>query len=88
MAILIGVMGANPDRRTTTREFTLGTTLVGDDKNSYTYVQADLAVPAATAAAVMSAGFHLTATTTGAYTADTAFASGEFGWVRKSATPF
>lgn len=81
-----GLVGANTDRRTSTREYALGTPLIGNDNNSYVYVQATGAIAAATACSVNGAF----AATTGAgnYTTGAAFAAGEFGWVRKTASPF
>ena len=86
MSFTIPMIGANPSRRTTTAEFKLGTTQLDDSNRTWVYVVADLVVAAA-AAPVMSATWHLTAATAGAYTADTAFASGEYGWVRKTTSP-
>ena len=86
MAFVTALVGANPSRRTPTKEFVLGTSALDDQNRTWVYVQADVAVNAAQVP-VMSAAFHLTAATAGAYTADTAFAVGEFGWVRKTASP-
>ena len=86
MAFTIPMIGANPTRRTTTKEFALGTTQLDDQNRTWVYVIADLIVAAA-AAPVMSAAFHLTAAAAGAYTADTAFAANEYGWVRKTTSP-
>jgi len=70
--------------RSLTPEFKLGTVAIGDQDTAWIYVVADVAVNAAQAP-VMSAAFHLTAATGGTMTADTAFAIGEYGWVRKTA---
>lgn len=86
MPIAMGQVGVNLARRTTMKEFTLGTPCLSDSNQTWVYVQADVAVAAAQAP-VVSAGFHLTAATGGAYTADTAFAAGEYGWVRKTSSP-
>ena len=86
MPFVIPMVGANPSRRTSTKEFALGTAQVDDQNRTWVYVQADVAVAAA-AAPVMSASFHLTAGTGGSYTADTAFAINEYGWVRKTTSP-
>ena len=86
MALVIPMAGANLARRTTNKEFTLGTAQIDDANRTWVYVQADVAVSAA-AAPVVSATFHLTAATGGSYTADAAFAANEYGWVRKTASP-
>ena len=86
MALVIPMAGANVARRTTTKEFALGTAQIDDQNRTWVYVQADVAVAAA-AAPVVSATFHLTAATGGSYTADTAFAANEYGWVRKTTSP-
>lgn len=86
MPFTIPMAGASATRRTTTKEFALGTTQLDDSNRTWVYVQADLAVGAA-AAPVMSAAFHLTAAAAGAYTADVAFAINEYGWVRKTTSP-
>lgn len=77
----------NFKNRTTTPEYDLGTVVIGNENTAWIYVVADVAVAAA-AAPVMSAAFHLTAGTGGTiYTADTAFAANEYGWIRKT-NPF
>lgn len=86
MTFTIPMVGANPTRRTTTKEFTLGTTQLDDQNRTWVYVISNVNVNAAQAP-VMSAAFALTAATAGAYTADTAFAIGEYGWVRKTTSP-
>ena len=86
MAFVTALVGANPARRTTTKEFVLGTSALDDQNRTWVYVPADVVVAAA-AVPVMSAAFHLTAAAAGAYTADVAFAVGDYGWVRKTATP-
>ena len=81
-----GLVGANTDRRTSTREYQLGTPLIGNDNNSYVYVQATGAIAAAATCAVN--GAFVATSGAGNYTAGAAFAAGEFGWVRKTASPF
>jgi hypothetical protein len=63
---------------------TLGTPQIGALNDTWVYVQASEAV--ATGTCTVSAAFALT-DTAGTYTADTAFASGEYGWVRKTTSP-
>lgn len=80
----IPMIGANPSRRSVTKEFTLGTPQLDDQNRTWVYVQATEVV--ATGTCTVSAAFALT-DAAGNYTADVAFASGEYGWVRKTTTP-
>ena len=82
----MNLVGANPSRRTTTQEFVQGTSATDDANRTWVYVKSNVTVAAA-AAPVMSAAFVLTAGTGGSYTADAAFAAGEYGWVRKTTSP-
>ena len=84
MPFVIPMVGAQASRRTTNREFKLGTVQLDDSNQTWVYVQASAAV--ATGTCTVSAAFALT-DAAGSYTADTAFASGEYGWVRKTTTP-
>jgi len=84
MPFVIPMVGAAAARRTTTREFKLGTVQLDDSNQTWVYVQASEAV--ATGTCTVSGAFALT-DAAGNYTADTAFASGEYGWVRKTASP-
>lgn len=84
MPAVIPLVGVNFARRTTTKEFKLGTPQLDDDNRTWVYVQASEVV--ATGTCTVSAVFALT-DAAGSYTADTAFASGEYGWVRKTTTP-
>lgn len=86
MAFVTALVGANPARRTTSQEFVLGTAALDDQNRSWVYVKSNVVVAAA-GAPVMSAAFALTAGTGGLYTADTAFAIGDYGWVRKTTSP-
>lgn len=86
MTFTVPMVGANPLRRTTTPEFALGTPNTDDSNRTYVYVKSNVVVAAA-AAPVMSGAFVLTAGTGGAYTADAAFAVGDYGWVRKTTSP-
>lgn len=79
--------GANTDRRTQTAEFTIGMSALDNQNRTWVYCVADLAVPANTTANVLSGTFHITATSTGAYTNDAAFAQNDYGWVRKTTSP-
>jgi hypothetical protein len=80
-----GTIGVKFDRRTTTPEFELGTTAIGKSGRAWTYVQAAEAV--ATGTCTVSGAFALT-DAAGSHTADTAFASGEYGWVYRTTSPF
>lgn len=80
------LVGANTDRRTQSPEYTIGMSALDNQNRTWVYCVADVAVAAAQAP-VLSATFHLTAATTGSYTADTAFAVGDYGWVRKTTSP-
>lgn len=70
-------------QRDTAAVMTLGTPQIGALNDTWVYVQASEAV---TGTCTVSAAFALT-DTAGSYTADTAFASGEYGWVRKTTSP-
>lgn len=84
MPFVIPMVGAAAARRTTTREFKLGTAQIDDLNQTWVYVRASEAV--ATGTCTVSAAFALT-DAAGNYTADAAFASGEYGWVRKTTSP-
>ena len=84
MAAVIPMAGANFARRTTTKEYTLGTPQLDDSNRTWVYVQASENV--ATGTCTVSAAFALT-DAAGNYTADTSFVSGEYGWVRKTTSP-
>ena len=84
MPFVIPMVGPQASRRTSNREFTLGTAQIDDSNRTWVYVQASEAV--ATGTCTVSAAFALT-DAAGNYTADTAFASGEYGWVRKTTSP-
>lgn len=84
MAAVIPMAGANFARRTTTKEYTLGTPQIDDSNRTWVYVQASGAV--ATGTCTVSGAFALT-DAAGAHTADVAFASGEYGWVRATISP-
>ena len=84
MPFVIPMVGPNPSRRTADKEFKLGTAQIDDSNQTWVYVRASEAV--ATGTCTVSAAFALT-DAAGSYTADAAFASGEYGWVRKTTTP-
>ena len=84
MPFVIPMVGAAAARRTTNREFRLGTVQLDDSNQTWVYVQASEAVAIGTC--TVSGAFALT-DAAGNYTADAAFASGEYGWVRKTTSP-
>lgn len=71
-------------QRDTAAVMALGTPQIGALNDTWVYVQASEAV--ATGTCTVSAAFALT-DSAGTYTADTAFASGDYGWVRKTTSP-
>lgn len=76
--------GANTARRTTTQEYALGTPMLGAGNSTWVYVRASEAVTST--CTVNTTTFALT-DAAGNHTADDAFASGEYGWVRRTTTP-
>lgn len=84
MPFTIPMIGANPSRRTTAKEFALGTSQLDDSNRTWVYVRASEVV--ATGTCSVNAAFALT-DAAGGYTADVAFASGEYGWVRRTTSP-
>ena len=84
MAAVIPMAGVNFARRTTTKEYTLGTPQLDDSNRTWVYVQASENV--ATGTCTVSGTFGLT-DAAGSHTADVAFVSGESGWVRKTTSP-
>ena len=84
MPFVIPMVGPQASRRTSTREFSLGTAQIDDSNRTWVYVQASGAVP--TGACTVTGAFAVNPTA-GSYTAETAFAAGEYGWVRKTTSP-
>jgi hypothetical protein len=80
------LVGANPSRRSLSREFLPGTATLDDQNRTWVYVGPS--TNAITAAATCTVtGVFVVNNTAGSYTADTAFATGEYGWVRKTTSP-
>jgi len=77
-------IGVNFARRTLVAEHGLGTPVLGNQNDTWVYVKATEAV--ATGTCTVDASFNLT-DAAGNYTADTAFAINEYGWVRKTTSP-
>ena len=83
---LVFLAGANTSRRTTTTDFKVGTPALDDSNRTWVYVGPAANAIAAAATCTVTGAFAVN-NTAGNYTADTAFAAGEYGWVRKTATP-
>ena len=82
---ITGRLGVDYAKRTTTPDFTVGTPDFDNANRSWVYVKAGGAIAAA-ATAIVDGSFGATSGA-GSYTADAAFASGEYGWVRKTTSP-
>ena len=83
---LIAIVGGNPSRRTTSPEFKVGTPALDDANRTFVYVGPAANTIAAAATCTVTGAFAVN-NTAGAYTADAAFAAGEYGWVRKATSP-
>ena len=86
MPFTIPMAGAQANRRTSTPEFKVGTTNLDDSNRTFVYVGPATNAIAAAATCTVTGAFAVNATG-GNYTADTAFAAGDYGWVRKTASP-
>jgi hypothetical protein len=86
MALTVPLVGANTSRRTPTREFTVGTATIDDANRTWVYVGPAANTIAAAATCTVTGAFAVN-NTAGNYTADAAFATGEYGWVRKTTSP-
>jgi hypothetical protein len=76
-----GKIGIDFERRTTTPEFALGTTARANGNRKYIYVVSS----GATAVGTSTLTGTTVTDTAGSHTADTAFASGEYGWIYTTA---
>ncbi len=76
-------VGINFNRRTTAPDYALGETAKGTNNTVWIYGQASGAV--SVGPCTVNATTFLITDTSGTYTADTAFADGEYGWVRQTA---
>ena len=86
MPFTLPLAGAQASRRTSTPEFKVGTTQLDDSNRTFVYVgPATNAINAAATCTVT--GAFVVNNTAGTYTADAAFATGEYGWVRKTTSP-
>ena len=86
MPFTIPLVGANATRRTTTPEFKVGTTQLDDSNRTFVYVGPATNAINAAATCTVTGAFAVN-NTAGTYTADAAFATGDYGWVRKTASP-
>nr|CRH05488.1 Protein of unknown function [Candidatus Magnetococcus massalia] len=77
-----GTVGVEFTKRTTAAEFALGHTVRGSANTLWIYVQASEAV--ATGTCTVNSSTFLLTDAAGNHTAETAFASGEYGWVRQT----
>lgn len=80
-----GKVGVETDSRSTANSagFELGTTARGDSNTAWIYVRASGSV--ATGTCTVASGTFLLTDASGPYTADTAFADLEYGWVKLTA---
>ena len=86
MASTFGVLNyASPGfaARTTTAQVALGTPNLGNKNDTWVYVYAPAAV--SVGACAVDSSFNVGAGS--GYTADTAFAALDYGWVRKTTSP-
>ena len=81
-----GLVGAKLDRRTTEPEFALGTIAIGNNGAVYVYGRAGAAI--STGPRTLNATTFVITATAGDHTADVAFANGEYGFIRKTRSPF
>lgn len=86
MPFTIPLVGANPSRRTSTPEFKVGTTQLDDSNRTFVYVGPATNAINAAATCTVTGAFAVN-NTAGTYTADAAFAAGDYGWVRKTTSP-
>lgn len=83
---LDGLVAASLDRRTTEPEFALGTVARANDGAVFVYGKASESV--ATGTCTLNTTTFAITDTAGLHTADVAFAEDEYGWVRKTVSPF
>lgn len=76
-----GTIGANFEERGTVQKFPLGAMAI--DQKGYWHVYV-LASEAVTSTCTVNTSTWALTDTAGNYTADTAFASGDYGWVRRT----
>lgn len=86
MPFTIPMAGAQANHRTSTPKFKVGTTNLDDSNRTFVYVGPAANAITAAAKCTVTDAFAVN-NTTGDYTADAAFAAGEYGWVRKTTSP-
>ena len=86
MPFTLPLVGAQASRRTSTPEFKVGTTQLDDSNRTFVYVGPAANAINAAATCTVTGAFAVN-NTAGTYTADAAFATGEYGWVRKTTSP-
>lgn len=82
-----GLVGANFSRTDTVPAFKPGQVATGTNGRSYMYVGPAANAIAANAACTVTGAFAVN-NTAGTYTSEVAIATGEYGWVRKTTSPF
>jgi hypothetical protein len=80
------VIGVDFTLRTAAPDFALGTPAIGNKSDTWIYVLSSGTVATGTCTVSGSGGFIVT-DAAGSYTADTAFAASEYGWVRLTDSP-
>lgn len=83
MTFAVPMVGASKTQRTDLPLFKVGTSQIDDANRNWVYVGPAAGAIAANAVVVVNGSFGVT-TGAGAHTADAAFTSGEFGWVRRT----
>ena len=81
------LIGANTDRRTATAEFVVGTNATAAGNTAYTYCGPATGPISAGVCTLTPSTFTVTSAA-GSHTCDAAFATGDYGWVRKTVSPF
>lgn len=82
---ILPLIGIDFSLRTAEPDFGLGQPAIGNKSDTWVYVQAPAIVPVGACAVAPATWF--VSTGAGNYTADTAFAAGEYGWVRLTDSP-
>lgn len=80
-------MGANFTRTDTSPAFKVGHVVTGTNGRAYMYVGPAANAISAAAACTVTGAFAVNQTA-GSYTAVPAFATGDYGWVYKTTSPF
>lgn len=80
------VIGVQFNKRPTVPEHKVGMPVLSDQNETWVYVGPAANAISAAATCTVTGAFAVN-NTAGNYTADTAFATGEYGWVRKTTTP-